>query len=108
MNNAALVQEAEDLLASKQSSSFDTWDEGDTKAVKIIASASTPTTLGSRLRTLKRRILKYYCGSSNYEKPDFYILRFKKPGKVVFIFRMHGCGKRDVNTAKDFYEWVIK
>jgi hypothetical protein len=109
MNNSAIAQEAEDLLASKQSSSFDTWDEpSGHKAVKIIASAGTPTMLGHRLRTLKKRILKYHRSSFGYDKPDFYILRFKKPGKVVYVFRMHECGNRDVNTAKDFYEWVIK
>ena len=109
MNNAALAQEAEDLLASKQSSSFNTWDEpSGHKAVKIIASARRPTLLGHRLRTLKRRIKKYYSTSYGYDKPSFYILRFSKPGKVVYVFRMHECGPRDVNTAQDFYDWVIK
>jgi hypothetical protein len=109
MSKDALAQEASDLLASKKRCSFETWDEpSGRKAVKLIVVVNRPTLFGSKLRKLKRKIKRFHLGSYSFEKPDFFLFRFNRSNRAVFIFRVQQCDGRDVSTAKDFYEWVVK
>jgi hypothetical protein len=109
MKKADIVQEAEDLLASKATSSFKSWQEPNGRmAVKIVASAHRLTTVGWKLRRLRRQIRKLHRFGSFLDKPNYNLLRYNRSGRAIFILRISFMQNRDVDIAKDFYEWVIK
>ena len=99
----ALAEEAKDLLAGKNTATFEISEKTYSHcSVKMIIMAQRPTSMGMKLRKLKRKM-----NIAQYSQ-RFSIVRFNKNHRALFIVHGRDLYYSQANLMKDFYEWIVK